>query len=83
VFANRKGQYLAGETIDISKNGRPLIRTSCDAPWLLLKPGAGNYRVTATLAGPSGARRASADFSAKSGGAQQTVTLDFPAARTG
>lgn len=83
VFANRKGQYTAGEKIDITKNGQTVIQTSCDAPWLLLKPGAGNYRVTATLAGPGGVRHAGADFAAKSGGPQKTVTLDFPMAETG
>ncbi|HWF64520.1 MAG TPA: hypothetical protein VN685_07920 [Rhizomicrobium sp.] len=83
VFANTKGQYTAGERIDITRNGQTMIQTSCDAPWLLLKPMAGNYRVTATLSGPSGKRRASADFTAQSAGPQKTVTLDFPVVQTG
>lgn len=82
VFADKKGQYTAGEKIDITKNGQTVIQTSCDAPWLLLKPSAGNYRVTATLSGPNGERHASADFSVKSTGPQKTVTLDFPVAQT-
>lgn len=83
VFADKRGQYTAGEKIDITKSGKTVIQTSCDAPWLLLRPTAGNYRVTATLSGPNGERHASADFSAKSSGPQKTVTLDFPVAQTG
>ncbi|MGH6829109.1 MAG: hypothetical protein ACREFW_09395 [Rhizomicrobium sp.] len=83
VFVNSKGQYTAGEQVDISKDGHMLMQTRCDAPWLLIKPGAGNYRVTATLQGAKGVRRTGADFSAKGQGPQKTVTFDFPAAQTG
>lgn len=83
VFANKRGQFTAGEKVDITRQGRTVFQASCDAPWLLLKPTAGSYRVTATLSGPNGERHASADFSAKRGGPQQTVTLDFPMARAG
>jgi len=81
VFADKRGQYTAGEKIDISENGRTVIQARCDAPWLLLKPASGDYRVTATLSGPNGERQASADFSARSSGPQKTVTLAFPVAR--
>jgi hypothetical protein len=83
VFDNKNGQYTAGEKIDIQQDGHTVLETSCDAPWLLMKPAKGTYRVTAELQGPNGTRRTGADFSVSGNGARQTVTLAFPAAQAG
>jgi hypothetical protein len=83
VFANRRGEFTAGENVDIRQGDRSVLRTSCDAPWLLLSPAAGHYQVSATLSGQSGVRRASGAFSTSGEGIQRTVTLEFPTASTG
>jgi hypothetical protein len=83
VFDNRKGQYIAGEKVEIQQAGRTLLQTSCDAPWLLMRPGHGKYRVTAELSGPNGMRSTSADFSVPGNGTRQTVILAFPARQAG
>lgn len=83
VFANRRGQFTAGEKVVIREGRRSILQTSCDAPWLLLKPAAGKYQVTATLQDYNDTRRARGSFSTSGKGPQKTVTLDFPMAKTG
>jgi len=38
VFANRRGQFTAGENVVVRQGRRFILQTSCDAPWLLLRP---------------------------------------------
>jgi hypothetical protein len=83
VFANRRGEFTAGENVEIRQGRHAILQTSCDAPWLLLKPAAGKYEVTATLRDNNRTRRASGTFSTSGAGPQKIVTLDFPMARTG
>ena len=83
VFANRRGQYIAGENIDIREGGRSVLRAKCDGPWLLLRPTAGRYHVSATLNDHVGTRRASGTFSTSGEGMQKTITLEFPVGQSG
>lgn len=83
VFANRRGQFTARKKVVIREGRRSILQTSCDAPWLLLKPAAGKYQVTATLQDYNHTRRASGSFSTSGKGTQKTVTLDFPMANRG
>jgi hypothetical protein len=83
VFADRRGEFTAGENIVIRQGRHSILQTSCDAPWLLLKPFAGRYRVNATLQDYNSIRHASGTFSTSGKGSQKTVTLEFPMAKTG
>jgi hypothetical protein len=76
VFANSAGEDLAAVHVAVSKGGKTMMETDCDAPWLLLKAPAGNYGVKATINGAPG-RNATAKFSG-GGRAQKTITLTFP-----
>jgi hypothetical protein len=73
VFANNAGEDLAQVHVAISRAGKTVMETDCDAPWLLVKAPAGAYGVTASV----GPRNATVSFLA-AGGLQKTVTLIFP-----
>jgi hypothetical protein len=73
VFANSAGEDLAQVHVAITKGGKTLMETDCDAPWLLVKAPPGSYGVHAMV----GSRMANANFSSGSG-AQKEVTVMFP-----
>jgi hypothetical protein len=73
TFSNLAGQNEAFEHVVLTQDGRTVMESDCDLPWLLLKAPPGRYDVHASLPG----RTASASFTAGSGG-QQTVNLAFP-----
>lgn len=77
VFADRAGQDLAQEHISVMQDGKPVVETDCDAPWVLMRLPAGNYSVAATIPGTNGARTGNASFST-SGAGQKTVTITMP-----
>lgn len=77
VFADRAGQDLAQEHIAVMQDGRPVVETDCDAPWVLMRLPAGSYSVAATIPGANGTRTANASFST-SGTGQKTVTITMP-----
>jgi hypothetical protein len=83
VFANRQGQFTAGENVEVRQDRHVVLKASCDAPWLLLQPSAGQYEVTAMLRDYNRTRRTSGTFSTSGSGHQKTVTLEFPMASTG
>ena len=78
TFSNMAGENEANEHVSLTQGGKPVAEADCDAPWLLIKAPAGQYNVSASLAGST--RTASASFST-SGGAQKTVNLAFPGAK--
>ena len=77
VFANGAGQDLAQVHVALTRGGKTVMETDCDAPWLLVKAPAGAYGVNATIPGQAGLRTANAQFSTAAG-AQKTVTVTFP-----
>jgi hypothetical protein len=79
VIANTAGENVAAMQIALTTNGKPVVQTTCDAPWILFKLPAGRYGVTATMATPPGTSR-KADFATSGSGAQKEVTIAFPAA---
>ena len=79
VIANTAGENVAAMQIALTANGKPVVQTTCDAPWILFKLSAGHYGVTATMATPPGTSR-KADFTTSGSGAQKEVTIAFPAA---
>ena len=82
VFANTAGEDLATEHVTLTKGGRTVMATECDAPWLLIQAPAGTYDATATIQGQASTRSAQARFSIGNHSAQQTVTLQFPSRTT-
>jgi hypothetical protein len=82
TFSNLAGENEASEHVAITQGGKSVMETDCDAPWLLIKAPAGHYDVSASLPGNSSARMAKAAFSTGASGAQQTVNLAFPSAKT-
>lgn len=74
VFANPSGEDLAQEHVSVMQDGRPVVETDCDAPWVLMKLPAGAYSVAASV----GTRTGNASFST-SGQGQKTVTITMPA----
>jgi hypothetical protein len=78
VISSASGHDLAAMQVSLSQNGKPIVQTTCDAPWILFKVPAGHYSATATMATPPGSTR-STDFTA-SGKGQQEVNIQFPAA---
>lgn len=78
TFSNLSGQNVASEHIVISANGRTVVETDCDGPWLLVKAPAGKYDVVASLPGAN-VPTASASFTTSGSGAQQSVNIAFPA----
>jgi len=79
TFSNMAGENEATEHVSITQNGQPVVETDCDAPWLLIKAPAGQYKVNASL--PGSTRTASAAFSTSGSGGQKTVNLAFPGAK--
>jgi hypothetical protein len=77
VISNATGQNLAAMQVSLSMNGKPVVQTTCDAPWILFQVPAGHYKATATMATAPGTTR-SADFTT-SGKGQQEVNISFPA----
>ena len=75
VLANSAGENLAAAHFTVASAGRTLLETDCDAPWLLLKAPAGQYKATARIAG-IGAQ--STDFSTSGAGPQKELTIMFP-----
>ena len=47
VIANTAGENVAAMQIALTANGKPVVQTICDAPWILFKLPAGHYGVTA------------------------------------
>lgn len=75
--ADAHNGYLADETVTISTaKGKPVMSVSCEAPWILLRPPPGAYRVEAQLTG-SPAKPRSAAFSPPAKG-QMRLVLQFP-----
>ena len=79
TFSNLAGENEASEHVAITQGGKPVMQTDCDAPWLLIKAPAGQYKVNASL--PGSTRTASAAFSTSGSGGQKTVNLAFPGAK--
>lgn len=80
TFSNTAGENEAMEHVAISQNGKPVLETDCDAPWLLIKAPAGQYNVNASL--PGSGRTASANFSTAGSGGQKEVNLAFPGGKS-
>lgn len=74
VFANPAGENLAQVSLSVTRAGKPVVETQCDAPWVLMQLPAGNYDVAATVPGNAGPRVGKASFSTK-GGPQQTINV--------
>src|ERR1700754_3928178 len=75
VIANTAGQNLAAMQVALTKGGKAIVQTTCDAPWVLFKLPAGQYNATATTADAGMSQ--SADFKTPGSGAQQEVTIMF------
>lgn len=74
VIANTSGQNLAAMQITLTQGGKPVVQTSCDAPWVLFKLPPGQYKASASSAT---AGTQSADFKTSGSGAQQEITIMF------
>jgi hypothetical protein len=79
VIANTAGENVAAMNIALSQNGKAVVQTVCDAPWILFKLPAGHYSASATMVNPPGTSR-KADFTTTGSGAQKELTIAFPAA---
>ncbi|HEX4292492.1 MAG TPA: hypothetical protein VHZ29_00010 [Rhizomicrobium sp.] len=79
VIANTAGENVAAMNIALSQNGKPVVQTTCDAPWILFKLPAGHYSASATMVTPPGTSR-STDFTIAGSGGQKELTIAFPAA---
>jgi hypothetical protein len=79
VIANTAGENVAAMNIALSQNGKAVVQTVCDAPWVLFKLPAGHYSARATMATPPGTSR-TADFTIAGSGGQKELTIAFPAA---
>ena len=77
VIANTSGQNLAALQVALTMDGKPIVQTVCDAPWILFKLPAGHYTATATLVENAGMSH-SADFTTSGTGPQQEITIAFP-----
>jgi len=76
-FSNARAEYLTDAQIVLTDaKGKPLLKVSCTAPWILLKPMAGSYAVYGQLL-ESRARPRSAPFKVPAKG-QIRVVLEFP-----
>ena len=59
VFALNSGDYLSNVKVVIADAaGRPVLDTTADGPWFLIKLPAGNYQIARTFAGTTVTRRA-------------------------
>ncbi len=75
VLASPGGADLTGAHVILAQDGKTLVETDCDAPWVLFAPEPGEYTVTATLVGGGQTRSAKVAVSGK--GSQKTLTLTF------
>lgn len=76
-FSNGHAEYLTDAQIVLTDaKGKPLLKVSCAAPWVLLKPPAGSYAVYGQLL-ESSAKPRSAPFKVPAKG-QIRVVLEFP-----
>jgi hypothetical protein len=76
VIANTSGQNLAAMQIALTKGGKAVVQTICDAPWVLFKLPSGHYAASATMV-DNPAMTHSADFTTTGSGAQQEITITF------
>jgi hypothetical protein len=76
VLATTGGANLANAHVSLSKGGKEVAGTDCDAPWILFKPPAGSYTATATLIGGSGQSH-NANFTTSGSGPQKEITIAF------
>jgi len=51
VVAGKGGQFLAGETVSVLKDGKTLTAVYCDGPWVLFRLAPGRYRIDGALDG--------------------------------
>ena len=79
VIANTAGENVAAMNIALSQNGKPVVQTVCDAPWILFRLAAGHYSASATMVSPPGTSR-KVDFTTTGSGAQKELTIAFPVA---
>jgi len=71
VFALTSGSYVSDVKVAIADaNGRTILDTTSDGPWLLTRLPAGNYQVVATLSGNTVKRQVAV-------GAGKLRTVDF------
>ncbi len=82
VLASPGGADMTGAHVILAQDGKTLVETDCDAPWVLFAPEPGEYTVTATLAGEgaNGGSRGetrSAKVAVSGKGPQKTLTLTF------
>ena len=77
VIANTSGQNLAAMQVSLTSGGKPVVQTTCDAPWILFKLPSGHYTATAAMVDNPGMSH-SADFTTSGSGAQQEITIAFP-----
>ncbi|MGZ3273899.1 MAG: hypothetical protein ACXU82_11420 [Caulobacteraceae bacterium] len=76
-LSNGRAEYLTDAQIVLTDaKGKVLLKVSCTAPWVLLKPPAGSYAVYGQLL-ESSAKPRSAPFKVPSKG-QIRVVLEFP-----
>lgn len=72
-FANGAAEYLSDATVTVARrNGEAVLRTRCEAPWLLVRLPAGDYVVTAVLNGSAAPAR-TAPLRAPAGGQTRFV----------
>ena len=76
VLATTGGANLANAHVSLSRNGKEVAATDCDAPWILFRPRAGSYTATASLIGGSGAT-SSQNFTTSGAGPQKEITITF------
>ncbi len=76
-FSDSRHEYLTDAAVTLATaQGRQLLQVSCSSPWVLIKPPAGAYQVTAQLL-DSAAKPRSAPFKVPAKG-QLRVVLEFP-----
>lgn len=73
VVSGKGGQFLGGEQVTVTQDGRDVVSAICDGPWVLFKLAPGEYRVRATISGKSMESLARLP---KSG--QRSIQLQFP-----
>jgi hypothetical protein len=76
VLATAGGANLANAHVTLTKSGKTLVQTECDAPWILFKAPAGKYTATATMIGGSGQSH-SVNFTTSGSGPQKEITIAF------
>jgi hypothetical protein len=76
VLATTGGANLANAHVTLTKRGKTLVQTECDAPWILFKAPAGSYTATATMIGGSGQSHG-VNFTTSGSGPQKEITIAF------